>query len=149
MRNSQEIRDEIAKLKTELVTCNVDNEGGKIFLNGTFGKTGSPYSILFAPEMLIQTTITGQLSLLMLIEWHEYYGIPVVSANTDGIVIKCPRDKVYISEHLIKEWEKTTGLEMETVEYRGIYSRDVNSYFAVKSDGEVKRKGEYSKAGLS
>ena len=122
----------------------VGDDGGKIMINGTFGKTGSPYSILFAPEMLIQTTLTGQLSLLMLIEWHEHYGIPIVSANTDGIVVNCPRDKVSLSEALITEWQTRTGLEMETVEYKAIYSRDVNNYFAVKSDGSVKRKGEYA-----
>ena len=132
----------------EYEDAKVGNEGGKIMINGTFGKTGSPYSVLFAPTMLIQTTITGQLSLLMLIEWHEIYGIPVISANTDGVVIKCPRDKVSVSEALISEWQKRTGLEMETVEYKAVYSRDVNNYFAVKTDGEVKRKGEYSTAGL-
>jgi len=132
----------------EYEEAKVGNEGGKIMINGTFGKTGSPYSVLFAPTMLIQTTVTGQLSLLMLIEWHEIYGIPVISANTDGIVIKCQRDKVHVSEALIAEWQKRTGLEMETVEYRAVYSRDVNNYFAVKTDGDVKRKGEYSKAGL-
>lgn len=132
----------------EYEEARVGNEGGKIMINGTFGKTGSPYSVLFAPTMLIQTTVTGQLSLLMLIEWHELYGIPVISANTDGIVIKCPRNQVYVSEALIAEWQKRTGLEMETVEYSAVYSRDVNNYFAVKTDGEVKRKGEYSKAGL-
>lgn len=125
-----------------------DNEGGKIMSNGTFGKTGSPWSILFAPEMLIQTTITGQLSILMLIEWHEHYGIPVISANTDGFVINCPRHLIPTSEALIKEWERRTGLEMEMSEYEAIYSRDINNYFAVKTDGKVKRKGEYSKAGL-
>lgn len=125
-----------------------ENEGKKIAINGPFGKTGSPSSILFAPEMMIQTTVTGQLSLLMLIEWHEHYGIPVVSANTDGIVIKCPRHLLTTSDFLIAEWEKRTGLEMETSEYAAIYSRDINNYFAVKTSGEVKRKGEYSKAGL-
>lgn len=148
MRDANLIRAEIEKLERELETLEVDDAGGKIQINGTFGKTGSPYSVLFAPTMLIQTTITGQLSLLMLIEWHELYGIPVVSANTDGIVVKCPRDKIYVSEHLIAEWQKRTGLEMETAEYRALYSRDVNNYFAIKSDGEVKRKGEYSRAGL-
>jgi hypothetical protein len=122
--------------------------GGKIMINGTFGKTGSPYSVMFAPEMLIQTTITGQLSLLMLIEWHEIYGIPVISANTDGIVINCPRDKLAVSEYLIKEWERRTGLEMETDDYVAIYARDVNNYFAIKTPDDVKRKGEYAKAGL-
>jgi hypothetical protein len=130
------------------VKAHIENEGGKIMINGTFGKTGSPYSVLFAPEMLIQTTVTGQLALLMLIEWHECNGIPVVSANTDGIVIKCPRSLLATSDALIKEWEKRTGLEMETSEYAAIYSRDINNYFAVKTSGEVKRKGEYSKAGL-
>jgi hypothetical protein len=132
----------------EYLAAHVGNEGGKIMINGTFGKTGSPFSVLFAPEMLIQTTVTGQLALLMLIEWHEFYGIPVVSANTDGIVIKCPRSKLATSDYLIKEWERRTGLEMETSEYAAIYSRDINNYFAVKTSGEVKRKGEYSKAGL-
>lgn len=122
--------------------------GGKIMINGTFGKTGSPYSILFAPEMLIQTTLTGQLSLLMLIEWHEHYEIPVISANTDGIVINCPRDKLHVSEALIAEWEKRTGLEMETDDYMAIYARDVNNYFAIKTPDDVKRKGEYGKGGL-
>jgi hypothetical protein len=133
----------------QYIEARVGNEGGKIMINGTLGKTGSPYSILFAPEMLIQTTLTGQLLLLMLIEWHEAYGIRIVSANTDGIVMKCPLDKLYISEALVAEWEKRTGLKMEETRYLAVYSRDVNNYFAVKMDGEVKRKGEYAPAGLT
>lgn len=132
----------------EYVKAKVDNEGGKIMINGTFGKTGSPYSILFAPKMLIQTTLTGQLLLLMLIEWFELYEIPVVSANTDGIVVKAPRDKLYIVDHMIKEWEKRTSLVMERTEYSALYSRDINNYYAIKPDGEVKRKGEYARGGL-
>lgn len=137
-----------AVTSVEYIAAHSENEGGKIMINGTFGKTGSHYSILFAPEMLIQTTISGQLSLLMLIEWHELRGIPVVSANTDGIVIKCPRSRIAESDALIAEWQRVTGLEMETADYAAIYSRDVNNYFAVKTTGEVKRKGEYAKAGL-
>jgi hypothetical protein len=133
----------------EYTEARVGNEGGKIMINGTFGKTGSPYSVLFAPTMLIQTTVTGQLSLLMLIEWHELYGIPVISANTDGIVIDVPRDKLQVSEYLIAEWQRRTGLEMETDDYVALYARDVNNYFAIKTPDDVKRKGEYAKAGLA
>jgi hypothetical protein len=127
------------------------NEGKKVFVNGTFGKTLSHYSVLFAPEMGIQTTVTGQLSLLMLIEWMEHYSIPVVSANTDGIVINCPRTHVDTCEALIKEWERRTCLEMDWPidEYASIYSRDINCYIGIKADGEVKRKGAgIAKAGL-
>lgn len=125
------------------VQAYIANEGGKIMVNGTFGKTGNPHSILFAPTMLIQTTVTGQLSLFMLIEWFEAYGIAVISANTDGLVTKCPRDKLHIFDWLITEWEKRTGLNMETEDYRVIYARDVNTYFAIDSIGGIKRKGEY------
>ena len=122
----------------------IGNAGGKIMINGTFGKTGSPFSVLWAPKMLVQTTLTGQLSLLMLIEWHELYGIPVISANTDGLVIYCPRDKLTTSEALIKEWERRTGLTMETERYEALYARDVNNYCAIKTADDVKRKGEYA-----
>jgi hypothetical protein len=147
-----------AKLKTlkaadkkgtvEYDDTETDDAGGKIQINGTFGKTGSPYSVVWAPEMLINTTLPGQLSLLMLIEWLETYGIPVVSANTDGLVIMCPRDKIAACDWLIAEWEKRTSLRMETEDYKAIYARDVNNYFAIPVKGEIKRKGEYAKAGL-
>jgi hypothetical protein len=143
------IRGEIAELEAQLLELTTDDGGMKIQLNGTFGKTGSPFSILFAPQMLMQTTLTGQLSLLMLIEWLEHYCIPVVSANTDGLVVKCPRDKLAVYDYLIEEWQRRTGLEMETEDYIAIYARDVNNYFAVKTPDDVKRKGEYGKAGLN
>lgn len=119
----------------------------KITINGSFGKFGSPYSTLYSPTLLIQTTVTGQLSLLMLIEQLEAEGIPVVSANTDGIVIKCPREKVALMELIVLEWEVATGFETEVTEYRAIYSRDVNNYIAIKPDG-VKVKGVYAPAAL-
>lgn len=133
----------------EYVKARNGNEGGKIQINGTFGKTGSVYSVLFAPKMLIQTTLSGQLSLLMLIEWLEHNGITVLSANTDGLLLRCPRRLHDAAKYLITEWEKRTGLEMEHTEYLALYQRDVNNYFAVKKGGEVKRKGEYATSGLA
>lgn len=130
----------------------------KIKINGTFGKLGSKYSIMYAPRLMIQTTVTGQLSLLMLIDWLESAGISVVSANTDGIVIKCPRHLHDLRDTIIKGWEAVTGFETEANDYRALYSRDVNNYLAIKEDytdkqgnlvtGEVKAKGAYSEPGL-
>lgn len=117
----------------------------KITINGTFGKTLSKWGILSAPKLGIQTTITGQLSLLMLIEMLELCGIPVVSANTDGIVIKCPRALEWLRDQVVADWERRTGLQTEANDYAAIYSRDVNNYIAVKAkDYDVKLKGEYA-----
>lgn len=130
----------------------VTAEGGKIALNGAFfGKTGSPFSVLFAPHILIATTLTGQLSVLMLIEQAALAAIPAVSGNTDGVVFKCPRDMVTFDEkgfvaggkfgEIIKKWELETGFEAETVQYKSIYNASVNSYIAIKDGGKAKRKG--------
>jgi hypothetical protein len=120
----------------------------KITINGSFGKLGSKYSVLYSPDLLIQVTVTGQLSLLMLIERLEMQGIHVVSANTDGIVIKYPRARRADLEAVIAQWEKDTHFETEETEYRAVYSRDVNNYIAVKPNGEAKTKGAFGKVGL-
>lgn len=116
----------------------------KILLNGTFGKLGSKWSALYAPDLMIQVTITGQLALLMLIERIEAAGIRVVSANTDGIVIKCRRSDYDRLGEIINGWEHQTGFETEETRYRALYSRDVNNYIALKEGGGVKLKGAYA-----
>ena len=117
----------------------------KIVVNGTFGKLGNMHSIIYSPDLLIQVTVTGQLTLLLLIERLELSGIRVVSANTDGIVIKCPRRLKNTMEGIIKAWEFDTRFETEGSEFQALYSRDVNNYIAIKKDGKIKSKGAYSK----
>lgn len=136
------------RLKAKRAGDKVTADALKIAINGSFGKFGSKYSTLYSPTLLIQTTLTGQLSLLMLIEMLEQEGIPVVSANTDGIVIKCPCDLEAMMEMVMLEWETTTGFATEATPYTGIYARDVNNYIAIKPDGSVKLKGTYAPAGL-
>lgn len=139
--------DEAAKYKKRADTY-------KIINNGTFGKAGSPYSILYSPKLLINTTITGQLSLLMLIERLELAGFSVISANTDGIVTHVERSRKGIFDCIVLDWEMDCTLSTEEVEYAGVYSRDVNSYIALPAgyqdelDPDIKRKGLFAKAGL-
>ena len=92
---------------------------------------------------MMQVTITGQLSLLMLAERLEATGISVISANTDGIVTKIPRALESVAEEIVLEWEIDTGYILEPADYLSINSRDVNNYIAVK-EGDVKGKGAYA-----
>lgn len=121
----------------------------KISINGSFGKLGSKWSALYAPDLLIQTTITGQLALLMLIEKLELAGISVVSANTDGVVIYAKKDRLDDLRNIAFDWMLETSYELEETHYRCIASRDVNTYVAVTTDGEAKRKGAFAGGGLS
>ena len=121
----------------------------KIVINGSFGKLGSKYSVLYAPDLLMQVTISGQLSLLMLIERLELAGINVVSANTDGIVINCHRDMLPLREQILTQWQKDTAFKLDGTPYKALYSRDVNNYIAVKRDlSGVKVKGAYARPGF-
>jgi len=119
----------------------------KLTLNGSFGKFGSKWSALCSPELLIQTTVTGQLSILMLIERLELGGFKVISANTDGIVTYVERARESEFECIVFDWELDTDFGTEEVEYKALYSRDVNTYVAVKMDGKAKLKGAVCPSG--
>ena len=121
----------------------------KICVNGSFGKLGSKYSALYAPDLLIQTTITGQLALLMLIERIESAGAKIISANTDGIVVHCPKALEPAVMVIAWDWELETSYELERTDYAAIASRDVNNYVAVKLDGKTKGKGVFAPTGLA
>lgn len=125
----------------------VTNEMIKVVINGSFGKFGSKWSTLYSPDLMIQVTLTGQLALLMLIEIIESIGIQVISANTDGIVIKCPKSREDELNAVISAWELVSGYQTEATEYSSLYAKDVNNYIAIKPDGSTKQKGIYSFVG--
>ncbi len=140
------------KKEERIVAKNIGDEltsyAGKIFLNAIFGKSGSAYSCLFAPHLLIGVTLTGQLSLLMLIEDILLNGFELVSANTDGITVKGKKSKREELEQLLVNWENVTKGELDRTDYKAIYNESVNSYIALL-ENNVKRKGNYAVAGIS
>lgn len=121
-------------------------EGLKIAVNGTFGKLGSKYSVLYSPDLLIQVTVTGQLALLMLIEsLGSIKGVEVISANTDGVMVCCHHQHEPAVLEAVTTWERTTGYVTERADFSAIFARDVNNYIGFKADGTTKSKGVYGK----
>lgn len=140
----KKLGDKLNALKYKIIAASL-----KIVNNGIFGKTGDPHSVFFGPRLMIQTTLTGQLSILMLIERLVAKGFEVLSANTDGIVTKVDRKRRWLFEAIVWDWEYETKLQTEEVEYSAIYSKACNDYFAIPADdGKVKTKGQYSGAGI-
>lgn len=121
----------------------------KIAVNASFGKLGSKYSPLYAPDLMLQVTLTGQLCLLMLIERMEAAGVTIVSANTDGIVCHTQRLNEHLLEEIAWEWMLDTSFTLERTDYALLASRDVNNYVAVKPNGSTKGKGIFAQGGLS
>lgn len=80
----------------------------------------------------MKVTINGQLMTMTLIEELELNGIHVISANTDGIVIKLPRDKFEVYKDITDRWNETNKMGADFEEYVKIVSRDINNYFDVQ-----------------
>lgn len=104
---------------------------------------GSMESWLYDKQALLSVTLTGQFSLLMLIEALELEGFHVVIANTDGIETMVKRDKTDRYYEICKEWEKTTGYNLEFDQYSKIYMSTVNDYFAITTSEKIKTKGDF------
>jgi hypothetical protein len=136
-------RRETAKTNNDKITADCL----KIGTNGVFGKSSDPYSTLYDPSATVQTTLSGQLCLLMEIEWFEREDFKVISANTDGVVVLVPTNRRAEFDAIVKAWEQYTGLRTEETQYVGLWARDVNSYIGLKPDGKWKEKGAYCERG--
>ena len=120
----------------------------KILLNGIFGKLGSIYCPFYSPDLLLAVTLTGQLNLLDLIACLTQPGIEIISANTDGIMVRYRKHLHQTMLNIIAQHSQKTGFEYEETRYRIVAIKDVNNYIAVKLDGKVKAKGLYAPAGV-
>lgn len=148
MESRKEKLARLEQLESDLAYHKLVVDSTKLSLNASYGKLGSPYSYLYSPELVIQTTITGQLSILMLIEKLTKLGATITSANTDSV-------DVYRHESIDEqcsiacyEWELETGYQLDDTPYLSKHSESVNSYVAVTPTGKVKGKGTFANESL-
>ena len=113
-----------------------------------FGKLGSCFSKIYAPDLMLGITLTGQFYLLSVIEQLVFFGATIISANTDGITFGGTPEIVKKCQDFIDMFGWCSNFDFEYTHYRSISMKDCNNYIAVKTNGEVKAKGLYAKAGL-
>lgn len=111
----------------------------KYVINSLYGQLGNHRSGLFSPADALRVVLTGQLRLLELIDGVLAAGGGLVSANTDGVVV---RGAV---EPAAAAWEAHTGLVLERTPYRRLWRTSVNDYIATgPGGGVVKTKGRFA-----
>jgi hypothetical protein len=115
----------------------------KLAVNSVYGKSSDMQNWIYDRQLTMFTTITGELSLLMLIEQYELRGIRVISANTDGVTIMIKKDQLEIMKAINTWWQDLTSYELERTDYQKIIFSTVNDYIAIKTDGEIKKKGDF------
>jgi hypothetical protein len=144
----QSVLDRRVKAKRE--GNKVVNETLKLVANSSFGSCGNKYAFLYSPKLLLQITLSGQLSLLMLIEQLSAIGVRIVSANTDGICILYEESCADAVEIINFNWELNVGMNLEYQRYDFLASQSVNNYVA-KYYGRpyLKGKGCFGEPSLS
>jgi len=115
----------------------------KLAVNSVYGKSSDMQNWIYDRQLTMFTTITGELSLMMLIEAYELEGIHVISANTDGVTIQVNKDKLDKMNEINSWWVTLTNYELERTDYSKIIFSTVNDYLAIKTDGEIKKKGDF------
>ena len=115
----------------------------KLAVNSVYGKSSDMQSWIFDRQLTMFTTITGELSLMMLIEQYELNGIHVISANTDGVTIRIKKDLIPLMHKLNEWWCNLTQYELERTDYSKIIFSTVNDYLAIMTNGEIKKKGDF------
>jgi hypothetical protein len=115
----------------------------KLAVNSVYGKSSDMQNWIYDRQLTMFTTITGELSLMMLIEAYELNGIHVISANTDGVTVRIHKDKLDDMRKINYWWSTLTEYELERTDYQKIIFSTVNDYLAIKTDGEIKKKGDF------
>lgn len=129
---------------------NVLIEGFKLIVNGVYGKSNEEKSFLYDPLYTFRTTIAGQLFICM---WAERLvevcpELVFLQANTDGITLRIPRNKLEDVRKANEQLTKETTLIIEEALYSKMFLRDVNNYGAVYEDStreneHIKLKGDF------
>lgn len=113
----------------------------KIAINTGYGTFNDPTWIFYDPYASYRVTLNCQLYLLMLIENLEMNDIKIISANTDGIIIRCKKDKFSVFQEIKEKWEHKLNFQLEETYYRKYVRKDVNDYIAQEINGDIKGKG--------
>ena len=100
-------------------------EALKIVINSIYGKLGFEMGDICDRLAVLKVTINGQLMIMMLCEELELNGIEVVSANTDGIVVKLYKTQKDKFNEIADNWKTLTGLDADSEEFICYINRDI------------------------
>lgn len=113
----------------------------KIVINSIYGKLGFERGDIYDRLAVLKVTINGQLLLLKLCEELELNGIEVMSANTDGIVVKVYKKDKENYDYIINKWQEDTKLGLDSEEYECYINRDINTYVIKEINEKISYKG--------
>jgi hypothetical protein len=126
--------------------------GLKVAINAVYGKFSDRYSVLLDPPKGATVTLNGQFILLRLIEaMLAIDGLAVLSANTDGVLLRLQRQSVEQLHAAMDSVAGIYGVTFEEVEIDRLCRISINeyvlSYRDTKGERKIKARGGAFNAG--
>ena len=144
-RNGEKKKDNFLKL------CN----------NAFSGLVDSEVTWMYSPEHILALRVFGQMIQLRFMEELNEVGIDILFTNTDGTLVRCPKNKIQQYHEIALSISKEFQIEWEFCLLKNIYFSNTNNYISViykeymmddnlkeinvKTKGKTKRKGAYFK----
>lgn len=128
----------------------------KLCNNAFSGLVDSSVTWMYSPEQILALRIFGQLIQLRFMEELNFHNIKILFTNTDGTLVKCPKDKIQIYYKIANEISKEFEIEWEFANLKQIHFINTNEYISeITSEymldenenkinikpGKIKRKG--------
>lgn len=130
----------------------------KLCNNAFSGLVDSSVTWLYSPEHILALRVFGQMIQLRFMEELNFHGIEILFTNTDGTLVKCPKNKINEYHQVAIDIAKEFQIEWEFCLLNGIYFQNTNFYLSdiyeeymldddlnkinIKSVGKIKRKGK-------
>lgn len=115
----------------------VEADRQKIVINSVFGQMRDKWSPLYDPFSFISVTLTGQLYFLQMVDWFMKVGVEILLANTDGIMVRVPKEKEEEFRKVVEFFSSVYKLTMDIDDLGMLVKKNVNSYLLVGPEGKV------------
>jgi hypothetical protein len=135
----------------------------KLCNNAFSGLVDSTVTWMYSPEHILALRVFGQMIQLRFMEELNFHDIEILFTNTDGTLVKCPKNKLEIYHKIALDISKEFEIEWEFAVVKQIFFANTNTYLSeikeeymldeniskinIKNISKIKKKGKYFKYG--
>ena len=91
----------------------------------------------------LSITVSGIMTMMLLYRTIEKYGVEVLESNTDGFIVKCPKEAVSKIQNEVSELSNKLSLSCDADEIKRIIHFDDRNYIMEYADGTIKHIGVF------
>lgn len=125
------------RLKYKADGMKAEADSLKIVINSYYGMMGSAGSPFLSPNEGKAVPLTGQLYFMQIMDWLSKVNIEVLSANTDGIMVRVHKKQEKEFRSVIKFFQDTYKMIMDIDDLGMLVKRNTNSYLLLDTENKV------------